>query len=384
MRNRLSLLLCVLLAACAGPQPRTPAPDHLFRDELFTAPSTRVTAGDVFALSDAMRQYLQTEIGPRLRRKGPVHGLIDALYQQGELKLDYDASVTRNASQAFDARSGNCLSLVIMTAAFAKELGMQVRFQSAYLEEAFSRTSNLLLRSGHVNLSLGRPFHDSRQHPLENPLTIDFLRPEELRGLRTREITEETVVAMFMNNKAVEALVDARLDEAYAWASEAVRKDASFLGAQNTLGVIYLRRGHLPAAEAVFSHVLKREAENKTALSNLARTYARQGRADESMALYRRLAQLEPDPPFHFFNQGLAAMKQRDYDAARDLFAKEVARADYHHEFHYWLGLANLSLGDIDRARKHLANALENSTSRKDRELYAAKLERLRAQGRKN
>jgi hypothetical protein len=46
--------------------------------------------------------------------------LFDALYGNGRLRLDYDSAMTRNATEAFAARSGNCLSLVLMTAAFAR------------------------------------------------------------------------------------------------------------------------------------------------------------------------------------------------------------------------------------------------------------------------
>jgi tetratricopeptide (TPR) repeat protein len=381
MRNRLAVLFCAVLAACAGPQALTQRPEQLFRDDLFAPPSVRIDAADVFALSPAMRQYLDGEIAAQWRRKGAIRGLIDALYEKGGLKIDYDSGRTRDARQAFAERSGNCLSLVIMTAAFAKELGLQVHFQSAYLEETFARNSNLLLRSGHVNIALGRSFANARNGPYENPLTIDFLPPEELRGLRVREISEETVVAMFMNNRAVEALVDERLDDAYWWAREAIRSDPLFLGAPNTLGIVYLRRGHLPQAAEAFVRVLDLDADNKPALSNLARTYARQGRMQDSRILYERLARLEPDPPYSFFNRGLAAMKTQNFDAARDLFAKEVARADYRSEFHYWLGIANLRLGDIERARKHLKLAVENSTSQKERELYSAKLEWMRSRG---
>jgi hypothetical protein len=35
--------------------------------------------------------------------------------------------MTRNAPQTFAARAGNCLSRVIMTAAFAKEIGVPIR-----------------------------------------------------------------------------------------------------------------------------------------------------------------------------------------------------------------------------------------------------------------
>lgn len=382
MRSLFTLLVAFLLSACATP-PAVVQPAHfLLHDALFAPPSEHISADEVFALSDSMKQYLRTDIAAQIRSKGPQYGLIDALYQKGALRLDYDASTTRNAAQAFEARAGNCLSLVIMTAAFAKELGLQVRYQSAYLEEAVGRSGSLLLRSGHVNLTLDKESMDTRADAFQRPVTIDFLPAEELRGLRTREISEDTVVAMFMNNRAVEALLDGRLNDAYGWARAAVLRSPRYLGAYNTLGVVYLRQGSLSFAEPVFQYVIARDADNKPALSNLARTLSRLGRTDEALAVYRRLAALEPDPPYHFFDLGLAAMKRSDFIAARDLFAREVARADYNPEFHFWLGIANLRLGDFQAARKQLAIALQKSTTRTERDLYAAKLDRLGARSR--
>ena len=51
-----------------------------------------------------------------------------------------------------------------------------------------------------------------------------------------------------------------------------------------------------------------------------------------------------------------------------------MARADYYHEFHFWLGLADWQLGDVGQARKHLQLAMDNSTTRGQHDLYAAKL----------
>ncbi len=381
MRTWLLLSLCALLAACAAPRQLAQPPEALFDDSLFAAPSEKVGADEIFRVSDAMRRYLQDpQIEAQLRRKGPQRGLLEALYTSGELKLDYDARTTRNAAQAFDARAGNCLSLVVMTAAFAKEMGVTVRYQSAYLEETVSRRSNLLLRSGHVNVTLGHRLADPR-FPVQETTMVDFLPPDEIRGLRTREIGEQTVVAMYMNNRAVEALVAGRIDDAYAWSREAVRQDPQFLGSLNTLGVVYLRRDALAQATKVFSHVLDRDAENLTALANLAGAYARQGRADDSLAIQLRLTKLEPQPPLHDFNLGLAAMKKQDYRTARDLFAREVARADDSAEFHFWLGMANYGLGDLESARRHVARALEASNGGQDRDLYSAKLEWIQARG---
>lgn len=374
MPSRLFLLFFVLLSACATPPPVAPRPEFLFHDELFAAPSERVGADGIFALSEPMRQYLRTDLANQLRNRNPQVGLIDALYKKGQLKLEYDAVVTRNAAEAFEARSGNCLSLVILTAALAKELGLQVRYQSAYLEETWSRNGNLLLRSGHVNVTLDSRILDAGRYRYPNSLTVDFLPPEEIRRLRTIDISEDTVIAMYMNNRAVEALMQDRSDDAYAWVREAMRQSPGFMSSYNTLGVIYLRRGELQLAAQVFNRVLEGEPENTRAMANLAEVLARQGKIAESNALLRRLAQIEPNPPYYYFNLGLAAMKRNDYRSARDLFAKEVARADYHAEFHYWLGLANFNLGDTEQATKHLALAREYSTSRGDRDLYAAKL----------
>jgi Tfp pilus assembly protein PilF len=383
MRNWLLLSLCCVLAACAGPQGLAPPPEALFDDSLFATPSERIGADAVFAISEPMRQYLQRpDVIAELRRKGVSRGLLESLYTTGELKIDYEAGMTRTAAQAFDARAGNCLSLVVMTAAFARELGLQVRYQSAYLEETISRSGNLILRSGHVNVTVGRRFVDPR-YPVAEDMTVDFLPPEELKGLRTREIAEATVLAMFMNNRAVEALVDGRIDDAYAWAREAVRQDPAFLGSLSTLGVVYLRRGALPQAAAVFRHVLERDDDNRTALANLATTYTRQGRMTDAATLQRRLAQIEPEPPFYYFNLGMAAMKKHDFDAAKAMFSRELARDEDNHEFHYWLGVVDFRLGNVEQAREHMARALEASTTRRERELYTAKLDWIRARGRR-
>ena len=367
-----------LLSACAAaPPPNQPA--LLLADQLFAAPTERIDTDDVLKLSDAMRRYLAVDIADQIRTKGPQAGLVDALYRRAQLKLEYDAATTKTASEAFDARSGNCLSLVIMTAALAHELKLSVRYQSAYMEEAWSRSGNLLFANGHVNITLGRRMLDAGTMRDLSPWTIDFLPADEIRTLRVRDIDEKTVLAMYANNRAAEALARGRLDDAYAWTAEALRKDPAFMNSYNTLGVIYLHHQNLALAERAFGYVLEREPKNTRALANLAETYTRLGRLAEAAETRTRLAAIEAVPPFHFFNLGLDAARQSDWRTAREFFAREVARADYNHEFHFWLGLADWQLGDIKQASKHLQLAMDNSTTRGQHDLYAAKLAWLQA-----
>lgn len=375
IRRCAALCLLLVLAACAStPLPATEAgPWH---DEAFAQPAQPVRTDDVFALSQEMRDWLRTSGAEAMRRKGPQKGLLDALYAADGLRLRYDTSHTRTAAQAFAARSGNCLSLVIMTAAFARELGLQVEFQSAYTDEVWSRSGDLVFRSGHVNVTLGRRLIDIGHGRGGDPTrwTIDFLPPEEIKGLVTRPIDEADVLAMYLNNRAAELMAQGATDEAYWWAREALRTQPASPGARNTLGVVYLRRGLTHSAEALFRDVLAREPRHTPALNNLALAVAHQGRDDEARQLRSRLAQLEPEPPYHYFDLGQAALRSGDAAAARDYFAKEVARAGYSAEFHHWLGVAHYRLGDLEAARRQLQLAGSMSTTPQEQALYAAKL----------
>jgi tetratricopeptide (TPR) repeat protein len=116
-------------------------------------------------------------------------------------------------------------------------------------------------------------------------------------------------------------------------------------------------------------------------MQNLAPVLASLGKTGEAQALARRIAELDPNPPFRYFDEGMLAMKGGDYHKAKALFAREVRRAPYYDEFHFWLAIACLRLGEASQAREQLALALDTSTRRDSRDLYSAKLAHLRSLG---
>ncbi|MBV9359836.1 MAG: tetratricopeptide repeat protein [Betaproteobacteria bacterium] len=381
MIQRAAAVFTLLLAACAPLPSLTRAPDGILHDELFAAPTKRVDATQVFALSDPMRKYLRDELAGQ-QSKGARQVLIDAV-SQGQLKLEYDSVMTRNAAEAFDAKAGNCLSLVIMTAAFAKAMNIEVTYNSALFGDQWSRDSNVYFLNGHVNVTLGRRPQDPKVlYDQLELMTVDFLPGSDIRGLKSVTVGEDTILAMFMNNRAAEALVRGKLDDAYWLAREGIRQNPEYPAVYNTLGVVYLRHGNPELAEPVFRRVLQSDPSNTRALANLALTLGKLGREAEAAAIDRQLARAEGDAPFHHFNAGLAAMEAGDFKTARNLFRREVRRAPEYHEFHFWLGLSELRLGNIDEARGEFSLALEASTTPRDHDLYASKLARLSTLGR--
>lgn len=371
--------LGALCVGCATPPRPAVAHAALFDDAAFGPPSVRIDPAEVIALSPAMRRHLHEVLLPAIGRHPAHTGLVDQLYTQGQLQLAYDAEMTRNASEAFDARAGNCLSLVLMTAAFARELGLQVRFQSVLADEGWAREGNLVMVIDHVNISLGRRATGIGMSTMSTEwLTVDFLPSADLRRQHAWSIDESRVIAMYMNNKAAEALAAGRTDDAYAWVRAALAQDAGFGNAYNTLGVVYLRRGLAPRAAVALEQALALDGGNVHALGNLVQVLHALGRQDEARSLAARLERLQPDTPFGQHELGLAALQRGDLAAARRLFERALRDGGDYHEFHHALAQVLARQGDAGGAARQLELAARSSGTRRLQALYAGKLQRLR------
>ena len=368
----------VLMAAGCAQAPLSIDAAQLPRDHLFAPPleGVAVEAGHLLAMSEAMRQHAELALRQPGTWRDRRQALIDALYRKNALRLAYDAEATRTAAEAFEARAGNCLSLVLMTAAFAKHLGIPVAFQQVLIDDEFSRAGDLFFVSGHVNILLGRPGAPLRG---SDWLVIDFLPQVDLRGQRTVPVEENTLEAMFFNNRAAEALARGDAHTAYWLARGALQRDPHFAATANTLAVVYQRAGHGEAAELALRYSIEREPRRASAWANLVRLLRGQGREAEAAAAAQRLAALEPHPPFHFFELGRTALQYGDAAQARDLLLRELQLQPQQHEVHFWLAQAYAMLGEAKAVTRHLGLAAEYSPTRQTRAIYSAKLERLRA-----
>ena len=225
MPRALPILISLVLSACATPAPVPVEQPSLLNDTAF-APRSIPENPAVFTVSPRMRDYLRRDIARQVRDQGPLRGLVSALESSTQLKLEYDTAITRTAAEAFEARAGNCLSPTVMSAALARELGLQVSFQRVFSEPLWTRSDDTLYSSGHVNILLqGAVATGSRTYDRIKGVVVDFTPGVDLLRLRSQEILDHTVTAMFMNNRAAEAIRRGSLDEAYWWARGATLQD---------------------------------------------------------------------------------------------------------------------------------------------------------------
>ncbi|MCA0176036.1 MAG: tetratricopeptide repeat protein [Proteobacteria bacterium] len=386
-------LLTVLAAALVGcahvtqdaPPTEPVLAQALARADARFAPLPVVEDADsALRVSATMQAYLNDVIRPLLRKgDDPRRVLLHALLDQRRLRLEYDGGPTRNAAQAFDDRRGNCLSLVLMSAAFADEMGLRVRLRQVLAPPSFTHSEGLVIAAGHVNLSLAPP---NNVHRVTGPLgdsewVVDFLPGQDLAHQQVREVSRPQVGAMYLNNRAAEALAAGDLARAYALARTAVGRAPNDANARNTLAVVLYRGGLVPEAEAVLREVLGQAPTHLAALTNLHGLLAtRAGTADtaEAAVLAQRLARLQPDPPYAQYERGRQALAQSRWAEARDALAQALQRAPEDPLVHHAMAQALLGLGRVDDAMRHLQQAQRFSTDTAQRQRFLAKLDALR------
>ena len=374
------LLLSWVLGGCAGtPALAPPQAAQLFHDGLFAPLPVLPEPATLMAVSPAMKRHLAEQVQPQVRRKGPALALLDALQAQGDLRLEYDAHTTRTAAEAFEARQGNCLSLVLMTAALARELGLSVSFREVLGPPAISQEGELLFLVGHVNLALSRGLDMARRSTLErSQLVVDFLPGQDLEGQRTVEIDERRIRAMFMNNRAVEDMVRGNVPAAYAWVRAAWAQDPSFASVYNTLGLIYRQAGALAQAEQALLAALQLDPASETVSINLAGVMQAQGRNSplEPLAAARPAGR---KPAATRTDEARRALDDGRTEHALKLLHGELSLTPRNPEVHLGLARAFARLGNTARAHRHLELAAQTSSGSQIHALYVAKLDQFRA-----
>lgn len=391
MRRFILSLLCIACAGCTQ-LPQISEVQPYFNDAAFRAPAKDIRPEDVLAIDDTMQTYLAKEVLPKARRSSPQRALYDALSSSEHLKLDYDTEKTRNAREAFAAKSGNCLSLVILTAALARQMDIKVFFQDVQVPLLWARNKNLHFTVNHVNIILGnrRPLYEDPMYGpakmrmpdlrfQEESLLVDFLPVENLRNQRARPIEVHTILAMYFNNRAFELLSNQQIDDAYWHIRAAIKVDPGYLSSLNTLGVIYRRQGDLARAERIFRDLIAHNDRNTMVLSNLIDALQSQGKTAEAEKLSMELRRLQKIAPFENFDRGMSAMAANDYKAARRYFEKEIEHNPDYDESHFWLALALLRSGETSLAVDELQLAKKYSTTFSSHQMYSNKLERLKA-----
>lgn len=383
--SRVALYACVLgcLAACAtAPQTSVPTPEPepaptpvVANADRFQAVDDLPSRVDLLGLSASQKAaFVEYFDASERAETAPHHRLKNYLLDHLE-GFEYLGD-TLSASDALTRREGNCMSLAALTLALAEAVDLDIDFQMVNAPPVFDRDERTLISSNHVRSRVYKVEPESRMTIVRGHVLIDYFPDRD--GVGGRSVTSDEFVAMMYRNLAAEAMLDDRIDLAFALNERALAHYPDQPDALNLMAVLHRRVGDPDTAERYYHYISAVHGDRVDALNNLASLLRGQGRSEEAARLDSRIARL-PDPnPFQWLELGQRFEQRGALERALRAYDQALERAPYLHEAHWRKSLVYWQLGRHHQSLEALREAKSLAHRSATRGSYLAKLDSLK------
>ena len=382
MRLVLVFAVCsVVLSGCAtAPRDaqssltnsRTPLP--LFNDVLFE-PTAVISQEAVSYINDEQRAKFFKFLNNPNFAATPRHERV-ATYMGLLLDQFTFTDKTYTAQQSLATKSGNCLSLTMLTTAYAELADVKVTYQLLDQNPIYNIDSdNLLVTSDHLRAVLHSPplLRQLGSILSVSKIRIDYFQTDGLSYVSN--VSTDMQLSLFYSNLAVENLSNNDLDSAYTYAERALQIYAHNASALNTMGIVHRKRGDLARAETIFLHGVRHFDKAPTFLRNYTALLKSQSREVDLSLVGPSMATNSYDHPWQWVRAGKAAYNNGNYDQAVSYYQRALVLAPDIHQLHLLAGTASYAAGDKEKSHRHLSQALALATESSDRSGYKRKLE---------
>ena len=308
--------------------------------------------------------------------------LHQALYEvlQNELTNFTYYGETYNAETAMRLNKGNCMSLAVLTTAYAKLLGLEFSYREVSTLPVFEKKNNFIISSSHVQTIIydaDDTTEPSNGYVRKAGLVIDYFPSKDNHA--GKYFGEADFISMYYKNLAGDALVENDLAKAFELAKEAYKYNENNVEVINSLAIVHRRAGDVKSAEAIYQAGLKIDKNNLRLISNYIMLLKSQNRIAEAQEYQQQLSQLDDPNPFHWLEEAYIAEKNNEMNKATRYYLKAFNRAPYLHQAYQGLYHTYRAKGQFAKAKSMLKKALEWTYEVEQRKQYKSKLYSLAA-----
>lgn len=362
-------LVVSLVAACTTAPMPVPASADFWHDEAFDYSPTLVSVdkASLFKLDPALETLMRDQGVTDANVDTRVAFLIAMLFGPEMKNFGYRGGHSTTAAETWRNRSGDCLSLTVLTRSLAAALELPVQVQEVQVPVGFDRRGGVDFLNQHVNVLLrtDRPVRVGGRNLPSGNIVIDF-EPQIGSNQRGVVLSDESIVARYYNNIAAEHLAHGRDRLAYAHFKAAISADPGYASAYSNLAQLYLRAGLTAGAERLLRHAVAINGKSYLALQALQTLLLAQGRDGEAMQYQALLRSRRAQDPYYWLGLGLQALNEGDAGEAIDALERAQALTNGFEEVHQGLAIAYWRAGKLHKAQDQLAvlGSLQNGSAK--------------------
>ncbi|MCI2283133.1 hypothetical protein L3081_06630 [Colwellia sp. MSW7] len=349
------VILLVTISACANKDAyensthlnvSIPINNMLFSD----AQKVTDTYDDIFKLTPYKESTILSLVQEKQAQGMKLHKALEAVFNTRLDNFTYYGE-TYNASTAMRLNKGNCMSLAILTTAYAKLLGLKFSYREVSTIPVYKREHDIVLSSSHVQTIIYDAdfVEDKNTVYISKPgIVIDYFPSKNNKV--GKYFNEATFTSMYYRNLAADALVEDDLVKAFLLTEKAYNYNKQNVEVINLLAVIHRRAGDIKGAENIYKAGLQLEQSSLALISNYIMLLRKEQRYTEAQSYQAQLDQLDDPNPYHWLEQAYTAQNNNKIRAAIHYYNKALNRAPYLKE-------AYLGLYHIYREKRQLTNA---------------------------
>jgi len=322
-----------------------------------------------FVLNEAMKAFLDSNIDRSADSLQQLRTLVYMVFQKNALHFTYQPA-TRTAIETFDNHGGNCVSFTFLLIAMARYIGLDARFREVDIVPIWSEVGNITSVDGHadVEVRIGTQAY-----------LVDLFPSVYTVQLGGRTVSDERAIAHFWNNRGAERLVENRPREAIACFRKALEIDPTAAFAWANLGVAETAVDDYEEAVLCYQKALRIDKKESIAMSNLASLYEHMGRLQDARRYEEEVRKFNDKNPYYHFNLGLKAYQSGQYKESVEQLQAALKLKSTDHNFYWAMARAYVRLGDLEKARQSIKQALKNAPDEDWKVRYNQKLDWLSA-----
>ncbi|MFT6408863.1 MAG: tetratricopeptide (TPR) repeat protein [Arenicella sp.] len=372
------MLLSFVLIGCATTQQNAQisiaTSNHLlptFNQQLFD-PSTVISEERIFHLNAEQKaDFFEFLNNPKFVAT-PRHVQV-ATYMGLILDQFTFSDKTLTTRESLASKSGNCLSLTVLTTAFADLAGVDVSYQLLDQNPIYSIDQGMLVTSDHLRAVLRSEPTEGGTFSSVSRVRIDYYQTDGLSYVDN--VSTNYQRSLFYSNLAVEKLSSDDIDSAFSYASRALDIYQQNASALNTMGILHRKRGDLAKAEEIYLHGAKYFDKGPTFIGNYTALLDSQSRQVDLSQLARSKSSKVVDHPWPWVRAGKKSFDNGDYDKAVSFYQHALQLAPDLHQVYLLAGDASYAKGNAAQSRQYLVQALRLANDTTDRSSYKRKLE---------